>query len=82
VTGEREVAVGCVVVHRGVGDLPGHRGRRNVGVEVLQPEQIGVAGRAGGIADLVHADPRDVRQSRDGHDVSMSQRAAELQERP
>ena len=59
---ERQVAVGVIRLHRGVGDLAGHRGRRHVGVEVLQPQQIGVPGGVGGVADLVDPDSRDVPQ--------------------
>jgi len=53
-----------------VGDLAGERGRRHVRVEVLQPQEIGVPGGVGGITDLIHADSRDVRQTRDGHKTS------------
>ena len=38
----------------------GRGGRRDVGVQVLQPEEPRVAGRVGRVADLVHTDPRDV----------------------
>jgi hypothetical protein len=64
---ERQIAVGRVVADRGPGDVAGHHGRRHVGVEVLQPQEIGIASGIGGVTDLVHADSRDVRQTRDGH---------------
>ena len=57
---EGQVAVGVVPVNGGAGDLPGDSGRRDVGVEVLQPQEAGIAGRVGGVAHLVHADPRNV----------------------
>jgi hypothetical protein len=52
-----------------MGDLAGHRGWRHVGVEVLQPQEGGVPGGVGGIADLVHADSRDVPEPRNGHGI-------------
>jgi hypothetical protein len=74
---ERQVAVGVIVFYCGTGDLPGDRGRREISVEVLQPEEIRVPGGVGGIADLVHADSRDVRQARDGHENSSCQWAVQ-----
>jgi hypothetical protein len=74
---ERQVAVGVIVVDRGAGDLPGDSGRRYVSVEVFQPEEIRVPPGVSGIADLVHADSRDVRQARDGHQASFRQRAVQ-----
>src|SRR5579872_5842172 len=67
---ERQITVGRVVFYRGVGDLPGDRRRRHVGVEVLQPQKIRVPGGVGGIADLVDADSRDMRETRYGHKTS------------
>jgi hypothetical protein len=58
---ERQVAVGVIVFYRGMGDLPCDRGRRDIGVKVLHPEEIRVSGRVGGVTDLIDADPWDMR---------------------
>jgi len=39
---ERQVAVRVVIFYRGVSDLAGGRWRRQVGVEIFQPQQIGL----------------------------------------
>src|SRR5581483_5613911 len=62
---EREPAVRIVRPDRCPGRLDRLRRRRDVGVEVLEPEDVGiVAGRGG---DAVDVEPRDVLEPPDAH---------------
>jgi hypothetical protein len=57
---EGQVAVGVFPVDGSAGDLAGDGRRRDVGVQVLQAQEPGIAGRISGVAHLVHADSRNV----------------------
>lgn len=67
---ERQIGVGRVVVDSVAGHLPGHGGRGDVGVEVLQPQEPGVVRGVGGIPDLVDADAGDVTQAGNSHQIA------------
>jgi hypothetical protein len=64
---ERQVAVGRVVIDRRAGQLQRDRRRAQVGVEVLQAQDVRVRGRVGRVADRIHADSRNVVKTCHGH---------------
>ena len=64
---EGQVAVRVVARHSRVGGVDGGLGRRNVGIQVLQPEHLGIERGIRRIAHAVDADAGDVAQSRDRH---------------
>ncbi len=65
---ERQIAVGRVVVDGHPGRVQGDLRRPQVGVQVLQAQDVRVRGRVGGVTDHVHADAGNLPEPRHGHD--------------
>ncbi len=57
---EGQVAVGGVLVDRGARGLQRDARRPDIGVQVLQAQQVRVVGRVSRVTHLVHSDAGDV----------------------
>ncbi|MFF9572389.1 hypothetical protein [Streptomyces sp. NPDC014685] len=64
---EGEIAVRGVVIDRPSRHVEGNPRRPQIGVEILEPQHVGVVGCIGGISHDVDSDTGDGLQARHGH---------------
>ncbi|EUA40652.1 hypothetical protein MOKP106_46250 [Mycobacterium avium subsp. hominissuis] len=64
---KRQIAVRCIVGHGAFGHLDGYGWRSQVGIQVFQPQHLGVVERIGSIANIIDPDPAKLLQARNTH---------------
>ncbi len=77
---EREIAVRVVVVDSGAGGRECRRVRPQVGVEVLEAEDLWIGGSVGSVAQAIDADPGNTLEAGDRH--RRAQRSVSTASRP